>query len=344
MKDMEQYRKSTGIEPYIQDLTRVRKEITKVIVGQEEVIDFTLIALLCEGHLLLEGVPGLGKTMLVRTLADALKLGFSRIQFTPDLMPADVIGTSIVNQNEHGNFHLRFESGPIFANLVLADEINRASPKTQSALLEAMQERSVTVRGEKHPLPRPFQVLATQNPLEMEGTYPLPEAQIDRFFFKILVEQPSETELVSIIERTVGTAVAGAQPVMDGEELQQLQKAVREVVVPSNVTEYAARLVLATQPSQEKALSHIRQFVRFGAGPRGAQTLILAGKARALMNGRFNVSFEDIQRLLLPALRHRIGLNFDGQSEGIQIDQLLLEILKEVPTTVDRPGTLKIEG
>ena len=207
-----------------------------------------------------------------------------------------------------------------------------------------MQERSVTVRGEKHPLPRPFQVLATQNPLEMEGTYPLPEAQIDRFFFKILVEQPSETELVSIIERTVGTAVAGAQPVMDGEELQQLQKAVREVVVPSNVTEYAARLVLATQPSQEKALSHIRQFVRFGAGPRGAQTLILAGKARALMNGRFNVSFEDIQRLLLPALRHRIGLNFDGQSEGIQIDQLLLEILKEVHTTVDRPGTLKIEG
>lgn len=343
MKDAtEKSRDNTGMEPYITGLTRVREEIAKVIVGQAEVIDLTLIALLCEGHLLLEGVPGLGKTMLVRTLADALRLQFSRIQFTPDLMPADVIGTSIVNQNEQGNFNLRFENGPIFANLVLADEINRASPKTQSALLEAMQERSVTVRGEKHELPRPFQVLATQNPLEMEGTYPLPEAQIDRFFFKVLVKQPSGAELVSILERTVGIATPYAEPVLDGAELQLLQRAVREVVVPPNVTEYAVRLVLGTQPNQEKSLPHIRQFVRFGAGPRGAQTLILGGKARALMMGRLNVSYEDIQNLIRPALRHRIGLNFDGQSEGIQVDDLLQEILGDTPPTTNRPAALEI--
>lgn len=326
-----------NIRDKIEGLRRVREQIASVIVGQEEVIDLILIALLCEGHVLLEGVPGLGKTMLVKALADSLALQYSRIQFTPDLLPADVIGTNIAIQDEQGNFKLQFEPGPVFANLLLGDEINRASPKTQSALLEAMQEQAITVRGERHPLPRPFQVLATQNPLEMEGTYPLPEAQIDRFFFKILVKQPSESELISIIERTLGNVVPKAKAVLDVEELQSLQRMVREVVVPPHVASFAARLVLATQPEQENALPQIRQFVRYGAGPRGAQALILAGKAKALTVGRFNVSLDDVQQLACPALRHRIALNFDGLSEGIQVDELLQTIVNNLPTDLTRP-------
>lgn len=326
-----------NIRDKIEGLRRVREQITSVIVGQEEAIDLILIALLCEGHVLLEGVPGLGKTVMVRALADSLTLQYSRIQFTPDLLPADVIGTNIAIQDERGNFKLQYEPGPVFANLVLGDEINRASPKTQSALLEAMQEQAITVRGVRHTLPRPFQVLATQNPLEMEGTYPLPEAQIDRFFFKILIKQPSEAELVSIIDRTLGTAVPTAKAVLDVEELRSLQQVVREVVVPPHVASFAARLVLATQPEQENALPQIRQYVRYGAGPRGAQALILAGKAKALTMGRFNVSLDDIQQLACPALRHRIALNFDGQSEGIRVDDLLQNIVNGLPTDLTRP-------
>lgn len=326
-----------NISKNVESLRQVRAQIAEAIVGQEGVVELTLIALLCEGHVLLEGVPGLGKTLLVKTLADTLNLKFSRVQFTPDLMPADVIGTSMVIQDQSKNFHLQFEPGPVFANLVLGDEINRASPKTQSALLEAMQERSVTVRGESHQLPRPFLVLATQNPLEMEGTYPLPEAQVDRFFFKVLVKQPSESELETIIERTVGVNNPVIESILGAAELKAMQLAVREVVVPPHVTNYTARLVLATQPDRDSALPRIKQYVKYGAGPRGAQSLVLAAKARALMLGRFNVCLEDVQKLIQPALRHRIALNFDGHSEGIVIDDLLNEIISGLPTDKTRP-------
>lgn len=315
----------------LEGLGRVRGQIHRVIVGQEAVVELTLLALLCEGHVLLEGVPGLGKTKLVRALGASLDLSFARVQFTPDLMPADVLGTSMVGQKERGGFDLRFERGPIFANLILADEINRASPKTQAALLEAMQEQAVTVRGERHELPRPFLVLATQNPLEMEGTYPLPEAQIDRFLFKILVPYPSEEELVSIIERTVGPEEPCCQAVLTAGEVQALQHGVREVVVPPHVAEYAARLILATQPEHVSASPRVRRFVRYGAGPRGAQALVLAGKANALVQGRFNVGLEDVRKLIAPALRHRVALNFDGLSEGIRVDDLLAEVVDHVP-------------
>lgn len=330
-----------AVDEYRERLERVREEIHRVIIGQEEVVDLVLLALLCEGHVLLEGVPGIGKTMLVRALAGSLSLSFARIQFTPDLMPADILGTSIVMQNSKGGFDLQFEKGPVFAHLVLADEINRASPKTQAALLEAMQERTVTIRGENHPLPSPFQVLATQNPLEMEGTYPLPEAQVDRFFFKILVAHPSEAELVEIIQSTSGPEAPSCSPVLSREELLALQRAVREVVVPPNVAGYAARLVLATQPGEEAATDGVRRYVRYGAGPRGAQALVMAAKARALSMGRLHAGVEDLQAVVLPALRHRIGLNFDGLSEGVSVDRLLLEVIDEVPVVKELPAELQ---
>jgi MoxR-like ATPase len=323
-----------AIQPMLEQLEQLRRRIGEIIVGQGAVIDYSLMALLCEGHVLLEGVPGLGKTMLVRTLADALNLRFSRIQFTPDLMPADIIGTSIAVQNEQGAFNLTFEPGPVFANLILGDEINRASPKTQSALLEAMQEQAVTVRGAHYELPRPFMVFATQNPLEMEGTYPLPEAQTDRFFFKILVKYPTEAELEAIIERTAGAALPQSQSVLPLNDLQAMQGAVRQVVAAPPVTSYAARLVLATQPSHPSAPDPVRRLVRYGSGPRGAQTLVLAAKARALMNGRFQASLEDIRQVAYPALRHRLILNFDGQSEGVEPDELIGAIIKEIPAVI----------
>ena len=329
------------VEESVKKLKTLREEIHRVIVGQDEALDLIQVALLCEGHVLLEGVPGLGKTLIVRTLADSLSLSYSRIQFTPDLMPADILGNSIAFQGEDGGFNLRFEKGPIFAHLVLADEINRASPKTQSALLEAMQEQAVTVRGERRVLPRPFQVLATQNPLEMEGTYPLPEAQVDRFLFKIIIDHPSESELLTIMERTLGAETPSCQTALSVEELRVLQKAVREVVVPPQVSSFAVRLVLSTQPGQEFAPQQVKEFIRYGAGPRGAQALILGGKARALTQGRFNVSVEDIKELALPALRHRLALNFDGLSEGIEIDTLIGDLAKEVPVDKDQPAAIR---
>jgi MoxR-like ATPase len=322
-------------------LKSVKEEVGKVIVGQKDIIDQVIIGLLSEGHILLEGVPGLGKTLLVRTLADSLDLKFSRIQFTPDLMPADITGTSIAEQNNEGAFSLKFETGPVFANLILADEINRASPKTQSALLEAMQERTVTVRGVRHDLPRPFMVLATQNPLEMEGTYPLPEAQIDRFFFKILIKHPDENELSEIIGRTAGNEMPAAKMVMNDTELAFLQKAVRDIVSPPHVTNYAVRFTLATQPDHDYAPEHVRKYIRYGAGPRAVQALILASKARALVNSRFNISIDDIKSLVYPVIRHRMVLNFDGQSEGISIDDIIKEILIKLPQDTVIPEILK---
>jgi MoxR-like ATPase len=309
----------------VDGMARAREEIARVIVGQDEAIDLALVALLCEGHVLIEGVPGLGKTLLVRTLADTLMMRFSRIQFTPDLMPSDVVGATMIAQGTGNDLGLRFEPGPVFANLVLADEINRASPKTQSALLEAMQERSVTVRGRSYPLPRPFLVLATQNPLEMEGTYPLPEAQVDRFLFKIIVGHPGQEDLVKILERTSGPAAAEARAVMRETDVIALQRATREVVAAPVLLEAAARIVLGTQPGRPDSPERVRRFARYGAGPRGAQALILAAKARALLAGRYNASIADIESVIVPALRHRVALNFEGQSEGVLVEDLIAD-------------------
>jgi len=331
------------IQTGIQGLEAVRRQLARAIVGQEAVVDLTLIALLCEGHVLFEGVPGLGKTLLVRSLARTLSLSTSRLQFTPDLMPADVIGSTVIVQDTTQNYGLKFEPGPVFAHLVLADEINRASPKTQSALLEAMQEHAVTVRGQRHELPRPFQVLATQNPLEMEGTYPLPEAQIDRFFFKVLVKHPDLDQLVAIVERTAAGEEAELEACLDGDRLRALQKAVRAVVAPSTVTEFASRLVLATQPDREDAPDAVKRWVRYGSGPRGAQTLVMAAKARALMAGRFHAGIEDLEALVEPALGHRIALNFDGQSEGITPALILSHVVEAVKKAKPWPAVLRPE-
>jgi MoxR-like ATPase len=308
----------------------IRSEIAKVIVGQQEVVEAVLVAVIAGGHVLLEGVPGLGKTLLVRTLARSLQLKFNRIQFTPDLMPADIVGTNIVMEDPAGGRFFKFQPGPVFANVVLADEINRATPKTQSALLEAMQEHSVTVAGVINRLEEPFFVLATQNPIEMEGTYPLPEAQLDRFLFKVLVAAPSLSELGSIVERTTGVEEAQAEPVLSGEDLREMQRLARAVPIAGHVKEYGLRVVLATHPNGDDAPDTVRRFVRFGSSPRGAQALVLAAKIRALLEGRFNVAFEDVDRVSFPALRHRILLNFEGEAEGITTDTLVADVLKRV--------------
>ncbi|HEY63021.1 MAG TPA: MoxR family ATPase [Caldilineae bacterium] len=308
----------------------IEREVGKVIVGQKALVRDTLITLLAGGNALLEGVPGLGKTLLIRTLAQAIDCHFSRIQFTPDLMPADIVGTMILAEDEEGRRFFRFEPGPIFANLVLADEINRATPKTQSALLEAMQERTVTVAKTIHQLPEPFFVLATQNPIEMEGTYPLPEAQLDRFLFKIDVPFPSVEELVEIAERTTGVEVPEAQPVADGETILAMQRLARGVPIAEHVTEAAARITRATHPDDPGAPESVRRYVRYGASPRGMQALILGGKIHALLDGRFNVALDDLRAVARPALRHRIILNFEAQAEGITPDALIDEVVDAV--------------
>lgn len=312
------------------NFAQVRAEVGRVIVGHQDIVDGVLICLLCGGHVLLEGVPGLGKTLLVRTLAQALALPFARIQFTPDLMPADITGTNLLTEDNTGRRAFQFQPGPLFASLVLADEINRATPKTQSAMLEAMQESAVTVAAVRYVLPAPFFVLATQNPIEMEGTYPLPEAQLDRFLFKLLVLPPSFAEMSAIIDRTTGADLPAIQPVLGGDAILSMRETARAVPIATHVREYAVRLTLATQPG-EGALPSINQFVRYGASPRGAQALVLAGKVRALLDGRYNVAYEDIAGVAPAALRHRILLNYDAQAEGITTDTLLREVLSKVP-------------
>ena len=309
---------------------RIEAEVGKAIVGQCEVVRDTLIALVAGGHVLLEGVPGLGKTMLVRTLARVLDLRFARIQFTPDLMPADIIGTDILEEAEDGRREFRFQPGPVFTNLLLADEINRATPKTQSALLEAMQERTVTVANRSYPLEPPFLVLATQNPIEMEGTYPLPEAQLDRFLFKVNVVYPSSDELVEILNRTTVEAEPEVGIVADGATVLAMGTLARQVPVASPVADYAARLTVATLPMGGSAPEMVRKYVRYGSSPRGAQALILGGKVTALLAGRYNVAFEDLRAVALAALRHRILLNFEGQAEGVSADDVVKEVLREV--------------
>src|SRR4028118_1949961 len=298
----------------------IKEQMSRVIVGQEQIVEGVLMCLCAGGHVLLEGVPGLGKTLMVRTLAGSLGLDFSRIQFTPDLMPADVTGTNIIAETPEGRKEFQFQAGPVFTNVLLADEINRATPKTQSALLEAMQERSVTVAGTTYKLAEPYVVLATQNPVEQEGTYPLPEAQLDRFLFKLKVYFPTADELMQILNRTTGQDGVASQPVIDGPGVLELRSLVREVPVAPHIQEHAIRLVVGTHPDSEYSTSNVRQFVRYGSSPRGAQALILASKVRALLQNRFHVSFEDVDFVARPALRHRMILNFEGQAEGIETD------------------------
>jgi MoxR-like ATPase len=309
----------------------LREEIGKVIVGQDAIVDGTLNALFANGHVLLEGVPGLGKTLLVRTLSQVLDLSFNRIQFTPDLMPADVLGTNMVHETDDGKRAFEFQHGPIFAHLVLADEINRATPKTQSAMLEAMQERSVTIGGEIRKLDLPFFVLATQNPIDQEGTYPLPEAQLDRFFYKLLVDYPTAGELSEIVTRTTEGTKVEVSKVVNGATLIELQQLVQQVPVASHVKDYAVRLILATHPNTETAQEITNQFLKFGSSPRGAQALLLGAKVRALTEGRFNVSFDDVAEVALPALRHRLIVNFEAEAEGVTPDLVLQKIMAGVP-------------
>jgi MoxR-like ATPase len=322
---------SPQVDAFRSDYARIRRELSRVIVGHEQVIDEVLTCLLCGGHALLEGVPGLGKTLLVRTLADVLDLAFSRIQFTPDLMPADIVGTNIVVADESGGKAFRFQGGPVFANLILADEINRATPKTQSAVLEAMQEQTVSVARTTHALPQPFLVLATQNPLEMEGTYPLPEAQLDRFMLKVSLLSPRAEELVAIMDRTTGAGMPQVEKAATGERIEQMRRTVRQVPAASHVKEYIARLVLATHPSSDAAPEITRRYVRYGSSPRGAQAMVLAAKVRALCDGRANVAFDDVRAVALPSLRHRLILGFEGQAEGIEPDDIVGEVLRGVP-------------
>jgi len=316
-------------EEFGRTFDRIRQQVRRVIVGHQELIDHVLIALLAGGHVLLEGVPGLGKTLLVKTLAQSLDLGFSRIQFTPDLMPADIIGTNMVMQDAGGRRYFEFQRGPVFTQVLLADEINRATPKTQSALLEAMQEHAVTAAGTSYTLTEPFFVLATQNPIEMEGTYPLPEAQLDRFLFKLRVEFPSAQDLVEIIDRTTAAAVPQADVAATSGQILEMFRLAREVEVASHVKTYVARVIQATHPDTAAAASMAKRYVRYGSSPRGVQALILAAKVRALIAGRANVAFSDLKVLALPALRHRLILNFEGEAEGIDPDAIIQNALEE---------------
>ncbi len=318
----------------------IRFQVGRVVVGQHEVVEGVLLALLAGGHVLLEGAPGVGKTLLVKALARALNLRFSRIQFTPDLMPADVVGTNVLVQDEEGRRTFAFQRGPIFSQIVLADEINRATPKTQSALLEAMQEYAVTVAGVSYPLGKPFFVLATQNPIEMEGTYPLPEAQLDRFLFKLRVPYPDAQAVVEILDRTTGAEVPEVEPAVDAHTVLAMQRLVREVLAAPQVRAYVARLVEATHPNGPNSARVAKRWVRYGSSPRGAQALLLAAKVRALVYGRAHVSAEDVRAVALPALRHRILLNFEAEAEGVDPDEVVRGVLEEIPelATTPRPS------
>ncbi len=323
----------SAAEQFRKDFLAVREQIARVIVGQNSVIDGVLICLFSNGHALLEGVPGIGKTLLIRTLASALHLDFGRIQFTPDLMPADITGTTVINESERagGGREFVFERGPVFTQILLADEINRATPKTQSAMLEAMQERSVTVGGVSHPLPSPFFVMATQNPIEQEGTYPLPEAQLDRFFFKLTVGYSDRKELSEILNRTTKGIRVEASAVLDADRILSHQRLVTQVAIADHVQDYAVRTVLATHPQGEFATPQVNRFVRVGASPRAAQALVLGAKCRALVAGRFAVSVDDIKAIALPALRHRLLLNFEGAAEGLTTDDIVENITSTLP-------------
>ena len=322
-------------EAFRRDYRAVQAEIAKAIVGHEEIVDGVLTCLFVGGHALLEGVPGLGKTALIRALASALNLKFNRIQFTPDLMPADVIGTNVIMENAQGNRAFQFMHGPIFSQIVLADEINRATPKTQSALLEAMQEKQVTAGGEIRKLEEPFFVMATQNPLEQEGTYPLPEAQLDRFFFKLQVKYSGRQELAQILERTTTGHRVDVQPVLDGERIRAHQQLVKRVVIAPHVRDYLIRCTLATHPQGQFATPMVNQFLRVGASPRAAQSIELAAKVRALLDGRFHVSFKDVKDVAIPAMRHRVILNFEGEAEGITTDMVLERLVADTPTAIE---------
>jgi MoxR-like ATPase len=321
-----------GLSAAHEQLSALRRQIERRIVGHREVIEGILACLLCSGHVLLEGVPGLGKTLLVKTLSDALHLEFARIQFTPDLMPADIIGTQVVLQDEEGRRHFHFQRGPVFTQLLLADEINRATPKTQSALLEAMEEKRVTVGRTGHALQEPFMVLATQNPIEMEGTYPLPEAQLDRFLLKLNATFPNAEELSQIVDRTTGAPLPFVEPVLGAADVLGLRALVRSVVLAQHVKDYAVRMVLATHAGSAEATPRVRRYVRYGASPRGLQAVVLAAKALALFAGRINVSFDDLAAAAPAALRHRVLLNFEGEAEGIGVEDLIAEVIRETPS------------
>jgi MoxR-like ATPase len=315
------------VQDFVASFEGLRAEVEKVIVGHREIINHVLIGMFAGGHVLLEGVPGLGKTLLIKTLAEGLELSFSRIQFTPDLMPADIIGTNIIVEDADGRKHFQFQQGPIFAHILLADEINRATPKTQSALLEGMQEAAVTVGGVSRPLPGPFFVLATQNPIEMEGTYPLPEAQLDRFMLKLRVRYPAIEELNTIIDRTTQARAVTVDRVMSGARVLGFRELIREVPIADHVRALASHIIMATHPQWEHSPEAARRFIRYGASPRGAQALVLGAKVRALTENRFNVSVEDLRALAAPALRHRIIMNFEGEAEGVDIDTLVAQIV-----------------
>ncbi len=329
----------TAWDPQVQEralaagekIRRVEQEIQRYIVGHTTLVEQVLICLLCRGHALLEGVPGLGKTFLIKTFGEVMDLTTTRIQFTPDLMPADIIGTNVLVRDEEGNQLIRFQKGPIFSQVLLADEINRATPKTQSALLEAMQEQNVTVAGQSYALVPPFIVLATQNPIEMEGTYPLPEAQLDRFFFKLKVEYPAHDDLLSIVDRTTSGVLPVLERILAAPEIVEFQDLIRAVPASRPVMDYAVRLVYATHPDRDDSIDEVKRFVRYGSSPRGAQSLILAAKVYALLDGRFTVSFDDIRRAALPSLRHRLILSFQGEAEGVDPDSIVERVIENIP-------------
>ena len=315
-------------DDFVKKFNLIRDEVGKFIVGQEQIIEDVLIAIVCGGHVLLEGVPGLGKTALVNTISKALDLKFKRIQFTPDLLPADIVGTQIL-LDKGGSRELEFQPGPVFCNILLADEINRATPKTQSALLETMQEKTVTVAGETHPMELPFFTLATQNPIEQDGTFPLPEAQLDRFFFKLFVTLPNHDEFSEILDRTGGNRSPEINAVANAEDILSMGKLLRDVPIEKSVQDHLVRVVRATHPDDDHAPSEVKRFVRYGSSPRGAQSLLAAAKACALLDGRFHVAAEDINRMAMPALRHRVMLSFEGEAEGVSTDSIMQNVIKK---------------